>query len=91
MNVLDFKKDMGLWHGVLTVSLCGSMTNIQVQEIISLIYVMCIWCLLFLPGTRRIKGHCFFPGRDEQNTHYQCSLRSNEGLSSLLGPEGPRP
>lgn len=20
MNVLDFKKDMGLWHGVLTVS-----------------------------------------------------------------------
>lgn len=21
VNVLDFKKDMGLWHGVLTVSL----------------------------------------------------------------------
>lgn len=23
VNVLDFKKDMGLWHGVLTVSLRG--------------------------------------------------------------------
>lgn len=23
VNVLDFKKDMGLWHGVLTVSFCG--------------------------------------------------------------------
>lgn len=25
VNVLDFKKDMGLWHGVLTVSLSGGV------------------------------------------------------------------
>lgn len=31
MNVLDFKKDMGLWHGVLTVSLCGLM-HMEVPE-----------------------------------------------------------
>lgn len=29
VNVLDFKKDMGLWHGVLTVSLCGLMSEWQ--------------------------------------------------------------
>lgn len=34
---------------------------------------------------------CVFPGCNEQDTHHQCSLRSNEGLSALLGPEGPRP
>lgn len=27
VNVLDFKKDMGLWHGVLTVSLCGGIVT----------------------------------------------------------------
>lgn len=28
VNVLDFKKDMGLWHGVLTVSLCGALLEL---------------------------------------------------------------
>lgn len=27
VNVLDFKKDMGLWHGVLTVSLYGGIVT----------------------------------------------------------------
>lgn len=29
VNVLDFKKDMGLWHGVLTVSLCGGILELK--------------------------------------------------------------
>lgn len=29
MNVLDFKKDMGLWHGVLTVSLSGGVHELK--------------------------------------------------------------
>lgn len=30
-------------------------------------------------------------GRDEQNTHHQCSLCSNEGLPPVVGAEGSRP
>lgn len=30
-------------------------------------------------------------GCDEQDTHHQCSLRSNEGLPSVLGAAGTRP
>lgn len=63
VNVLDFKKDMGLWHGVLTVSLHGSMhwrTYKFRKSFHGLMWCICIWCLLFLPGTCRIKGHWFF-------------------------------
>lgn len=29
VNVLDFKKDMGLWHGILTVSQCGGILELK--------------------------------------------------------------
>lgn len=79
VNVLDFKKDMGLWHGVLTVSLLLSA---------SVLNASCENCVKADPDSKPVI--CFTPECDEQNSHHQCALCSHEGLSSILGAASPR-
>lgn len=54
VNVLDFKKDMGLWHGVLTVSLCGGIVikrkicTVKNKNNAKIIYNTAIKAVIFL-------------------------------------------
>ena len=80
VNVLDCKKDMGLWHGVLTVRETGKShrscfggrddDDDDDDDDCDCVCVLVAEC-------------------HEQNPHHHGSLCSHEGLSNVLGAESP--
>lgn len=81
VNVLDCKKDMGMWHGVLTVRLN------KLYCISSLLYLFSLWYV----AQCDIDKMCIFPECHEQNPHHHSAICCHESMSHVLGAEGPHP
>lgn len=81
VNVLDCKKDMGLWHGVLTVRLNATIYYY-------LIYNYLTFHLWYVTQCNVVNFY-IFPECHEQNPHHHSAICCHESMSHVVGAEGP--
>lgn len=83
VNVLDCKKDMGLWHGVLAVRLNSTIYTVYVDQLT--FFKSLVWSTV----RQQQYAYLFLAECHEQNPHHRSAVCCHESLSHVLGAEGP--
>ena len=83
VNVLDCKRDMGLWHGVLTVRLTTTLCTIYPDGMPFMTLVLHPVTLIMFLNLIFFLAECH-----EQNSHHHCAICCYESLSHVVGAKG---